>query len=131
VAVVKAPDILLPKLSIDYHKWAVIACDQFTSEKAYWNQVHQLVDNVPSTYHIILPEAYLDMGFETRIKSVNENMDLYLRSDLFIQKKGLVLVDRTTPFQPHRLGFVCIIDLDEYQYEEGIKGKISLPRKQS
>ncbi|MBE0663976.1 MAG: DUF1015 family protein, partial [Bacteroidales bacterium] len=80
VAVVKAPDILLPKQSIDYHKWAVIACDQFTSEKAYWNQVHQLVDNVPSTYHIILPEAYLDMGFETRIKSVNENMDLYLRS---------------------------------------------------
>jgi len=129
VAVVKAPDILLPKPSIDYHKWAVIACDQFTSEKAYWNQVHQLVDNVPSTYHIILPEAYLDMGFETRIKSVNENMDLYLRSDLFIQKKGLVLVDRTTPFQPHRLGLVCMIDLDEYQYEEGRKGKIVASEK--
>jgi len=127
--VVKAPEILLPKPGIDYHKWAVIACDQFTSEIAYWNQVHQLVDNVPSTYHLILPEAYLDMGFETRIKSVNENMDLYLRNNLFQKHTGLVLVDRTTPFQPHRLGLVVMIDLDEYQYQEGVKGQVVASEK--
>ncbi len=122
--VVSCPELLLPKESIDYHKWAVIACDQFTSEKNYWYQLHQLVDNVPSSYHIILPEAYLELGFETRIKTVNENMDLYLRSEIFVERKGLVLVDRLTPFHPRRLGLVLTIDLETYEYEEGKQGRI-------
>ena len=31
-------DILLPK-NADMEKWAVIACDQFTSDQAYWDRV--------------------------------------------------------------------------------------------
>ena len=31
-------DILLPK-NVDMSKWAVVACDQFTSEPEYWERV--------------------------------------------------------------------------------------------
>jgi hypothetical protein len=31
-----APEILLPKVE-DLSAWACIACDQFTSEKEYWD----------------------------------------------------------------------------------------------
>ncbi len=129
MALIEAPEILLPKPSIDLHKWACIACDQFTSEIEYWNAVHQLVDNVPSTYHLILPEAYLDMGFETRIKTVNENMELYLRSGLFQKRKGLILVDRKTPLNPQRTGLMVLIDLDSYEYAEGREGRIVASEK--
>ena len=32
---VAVPKILLPK-KIDLQKWAVIACDQYTQDRAYW-----------------------------------------------------------------------------------------------
>ena len=33
---VKPASILLPKSGTDMHKWAVVACDQFTSQPEYW-----------------------------------------------------------------------------------------------
>ena len=36
---VQIADILLPEKSIDPQKWAVIACDQFTSQPEYWQSV--------------------------------------------------------------------------------------------
>jgi len=56
---VKKPNVLLPKQEIDHNKWAVIACDQFTSEPEYWEEVAEIVGDSPSTYRIILPEVYL------------------------------------------------------------------------
>ena len=50
-------DILLPK-SADMHRWAVIACDQFTSDNAYWQRVADTVGEEKSTLHMILPEAH-------------------------------------------------------------------------
>ena len=49
-------DILLPK-DQDMRKWAVVACDQFTSEPEYWQAVEQTVGDAPSTLRLILPEA--------------------------------------------------------------------------
>ena len=40
---VAIPDILLPRPSVDLHRWAVIACDQFTSQPDYWQRVEGLV----------------------------------------------------------------------------------------
>ena len=51
-------DILLPK-DQDMTKWAVVACDQFTSEPEYWQAVEQTVGDAPSTLRLILPEANL------------------------------------------------------------------------
>ena len=56
---VRVPEVLLPVKGIDLHKWAVIACDQFTSQPEYWEQVAETVGDAPSTFHLILPEAWL------------------------------------------------------------------------
>ncbi len=124
------PKILLPRKSINMEKWAVIACDQFTSEPEYWAEIKKIVDNVPSTYHLILPEAYLDENdMEYKIERVNYNMKLYLTNQIFDEYEGFILIDRKTPFIKRRLGLVIAIDLEEYQYLPGQKGKIRATEK--
>ncbi|MDT8336459.1 MAG: DUF1015 domain-containing protein [Candidatus Izemoplasmatales bacterium] len=125
MSVVVTPKILLPINSINKEKWAVIACDQFTSEPEYWDKLKAYVDNVPSTYHLILPEAYLDHDMKHKINKVNYNMDLYLKNHMFEEHEGFILVERQTPYVNRRLGLVLSIDLEEYEYEPGKKGKIA------
>jgi len=129
MASIVTPNILLPVSSIDKEKWAVIACDQFTSEPEYWDELKVLVDNVPSTFHLILPEAYLHDDPAHRVEKVNYNMNLYLKNHLFEEHKGFVLVERQTPHVKRRLGLVVAIDLEQYQYEEGKVGKIKATEK--
>jgi len=129
MSVVVTPKILLPIESINKEKWAVIACDQFTSEPEYWDKLKSYVDNVPSTYHLILPEAYLDSEMKHKISRVNDNMDLYLKNSLFEEHEGFILVERKTPFVERRLGLVLAIDLEAYEYEPGKKGKIAATEK--
>ncbi|XMB72587.1 DUF1015 domain-containing protein [Mycoplasmatota bacterium WC30] len=123
------PNILLPIKNIDMKKWAVIACDQFTSEPEYWDKLKSIVDNVPSTYHLILPEAYLDSDMKHKVDKVNSNMQLYLTHNMFEEHEGFILVERKTPFVKRRLGLVIAIDLDEYQYEPGKVGRIRATEK--
>ncbi|MDC7243794.1 MAG: DUF1015 domain-containing protein, partial [Sphaerochaetaceae bacterium] len=129
MAFIKKPKVLLPIKSIDMEKWAVIACDQFTSEPEYWDEVKTLVDNVPSTYHLILPEAYLEHDMKHNIDRVNRNMNLYLTHNLFEEHEGFVLVERKTPHVKRRLGLVIAIDLEEYEFEPGKCGKIRATEK--
>ena len=129
MSAVVTPKILLPIDSINKEKWAVIACDQFTSEPEYWDKLKMYVDNVPSTYHLILPEAYLDGEIKHKITKINYNMDLYLKNNMFEEHEGFVLVERQTPFVERRLGLVIAIDLDMYEYEPGKKGKIAATEK--
>jgi uncharacterized protein (DUF1015 family) len=129
MSLVVKPKILLPMDSIDKEKWAVIACDQFTSEPEYWDRLKIYVDNTPSTLHMILPEAYLDGEIQHKINKINENMNLYLRSKMFIEKEAMILVERETPHVKRRLGLVLAIDLDEYEYEPNKKGKIAATEK--
>ncbi len=126
---IKTPNILLPIKSIDMEKWAVIACDQFTSEPEYWDELKTIVDNVPSTYHLILPEAYLEHDMKHNIDKVNQTMQRYLTNHLFDEYKGFILVERKTPFVKRRLGLVIAIDLDEYEYEPDQPGRIRATEK--
>lgn len=126
---IKAPKILLPIKSIDMEKWAVIACDQFTSEPEYWDELKAIVDNVPSTYHLILPEAYLEHDMKHNIDKVNQTMQRYLTNHLFEEHEGFILVERKTPFVKRRLGLVIAIDLDEYEYEADKSGRIRATEK--
>ena len=41
-------NILLPKKGTDMTKWAVVACDQFTSQPEYWQAVEDTVGDAPS-----------------------------------------------------------------------------------
>ena len=80
IKTVKAPHILLPKKGVDMMKYAVIACDQYTSNLGYWNSLKDEVGNAPSTFHMIYPEAYLEnTDKESYIAGINKNIENYLR----------------------------------------------------
>ena len=110
-------DILLPKKEIDYTKWAVIACDQFTSEPEYWQAVKEYVDEAPSTLDLIFPEADLPDVNVHRIDWIHHCMNNYLIRDLFDEyRKSYVYVERTLADGSLRCGIVGMVDLEEYDY---------------
>ena len=90
----KAADILLPKKGIDCEKWAVVACDQYTSQPEYWESLSEYVGDSPSTLRLIYPEVYLETGDkEAIISSINENMNKYLKEGVFtLYKDSFILV---------------------------------------
>ena len=111
------PTILLPKEVTS--TWSVVACDQYTSEPAYWDEVAKLVGDDPSTLHIIFPEVFLDdEGKEERIKDINMHMRQYLADDLFEKHEGFVLVKRETSTGV-RTSIIVALDLEAYSYEKG------------
>lgn len=112
-------DIMIPKAGTDLTKWAVVACDQYTSEPEYWEQVAQYVNDAPSTLHLIYPEVYLEEAEpRKRIQSINETMEAYLKADLFTTYPDcFFLVHRTTENCPGgRWGLLVTLDLEHYDY---------------
>ena len=76
-------NILIPE-NVDYSKWSVVACDQYTSEQDYWDSVKENVGDAPSTLNIIYPEIYLQRpDKDERIKNIHKNMEDYQKSGLF------------------------------------------------
>ena len=116
--VFQSANILLPKEN--FEKWAVVACDQFTSQPEYWQEVEQIVGETPSTLRITLPEAYLEEGnTEERIAKVNENMLAYQTQGVLQQyDDAMILVHRTTE-SGTRKGLVGKIKLSDYDYHKG------------
>ena len=113
------PEILLPKAGIDLKKWAVIACDQFTSEPEYWHRVEELVGNEPSTLNLIYPEVYLgEKDPEARISRIRKHMNRYLEEGVFEKVEGLIYVERHTG-QHTRKGLMACLDLDRYDFRKG------------
>ena len=118
---IKAPHILLPKEGVDMSKYAVIACDQYTSNLEYWNSLKEYVGDEVSTFHMIYPEAYLEnTDADEYIANINKNIDRYLKnSDLVDIGECFILVERVTSYGIRRLGLVLSIDLEDYSYERG------------
>ena len=113
----KATDILLPKTA-EMEKWAVIACDQFTSDKAYWKRVRKMAENVPSTLHMILPEAELADATDATVDNINACMDQYLNEGVFQQyPDSFVYIERTLVSGAIRQGIIGAVDLEHYHYE--------------
>ncbi len=121
---VQVADVLLPKPGIDLQKWAVIACDQFTSQPDYWEKVSALVGESPSTFHLILPEVYLGTPEESRrIHGAQEAMRRYLEADLFETYTGLIYVERTLGEKTRR-GLILALDLERYEFTPGAQSLI-------
>jgi hypothetical protein len=113
------PEILLPKAGVDLTKWAVIACDQYTSEPEYWRKAADLVGDAPSTLKIIYPEVYLnEKNPEARIARIRASMDRYLAQDLFVEAEGFVYVERTVAGHT-RKGLMVCLDLEQYDFHKG------------
>ena len=120
---VGVPKILLTKDGINLNKWAVVACDQFTSEPEYWHEVEKYVGESPSTLKITLPEIYLESEDKSeRIAKTVTEMKKYLDEETLEEKfEGFVLVDRKTKNAESRKGLVVALDLEKYEYMKGSK----------
>lgn len=124
----KAADILLPqgKSSEDLSKWAVVACDQYTSEPEYWEDVKGIVGDEKSALNLILPEVYLESSdVDERIEKIHRTMEEYVNSDTFKEyKNSMVYVERIQSDGELRAGIVGAIDLEQYNYEKGSKSPV-------
>jgi len=127
----KKTNILIPKKSVDMHKWSVVACDQYTSEPAYWNEVNEIVGDNPSTVKVTLPEIYLEEpDVEERIKNINANMKEYLEQNIFDEYENTMLyIERTQLDGKIREGIIGVVDLEDYSYEKGSQTLIRATEK--
>lgn len=126
----KAGDILLPKKSIDMSKWSVVACDQYTSEKEYWDKLDCFVGKEPSTLRITLPEIYLEDHLEERIKKINKTMSDYLKQDIFDEYKDAIFyIQRKQEDGKVREGLIGVVDLEAYDYNPGSSSLIRATEK--
>jgi len=109
-------EILLPKK--DFEKWSVIACDQYTSDKAYWDDVEKIVGETPSTLRITLPEIYLEENdVDSRISRINETMGKYVENGVFnVIPNTFVYTERVLATDAVRHGIIGAIDLEAYDF---------------
>ncbi|MGE5249727.1 MAG: DUF1015 domain-containing protein [Bacteroidota bacterium] len=116
---VQIPQVYLPKAGTDLQKWAVIACDQFTSEPEYWRQVEQIVGDAPSTFNLTFPEVYLGAPGEAQhIQTIQAAMQKYLAEGILQPHDGLIYVERSVGSRM-RKGLVISLDLEAYDYTKG------------
>ena len=122
---VKIPKILLPK-NLQISTWATIACDQFTQDRGYWNQVYSIVGSKPSTVKITFPEVYLpDPDRKERIQNIKKEMNSYISEGIFSPpKEAAVYLERTTKYGRVRKGLVVTVDLDTYEWKPFSKALI-------
>ena len=121
----KRANILLPK-NAEMEKWAVVACDQYTSEPEYWKEVENIVGDAPSTLKITLPEIYLEQdNVAERIANINKEMDHLLSTDFFkTLDNSLIYLERTGADGKVRKGLIGMVDLEDYSYEKGSQSLI-------
>ena len=121
---IQVADLLLPKPGLNLTQWSVIACDQFTSQPEYWENVKKIVGNSPSTLNLILPEVYLGKPEEEKQTALtHQKMAEYLAGNVFVEKEGIVLVERKVDNKT-RHGLVLALDLEQYDYNKGSKSLI-------
>lgn len=115
----RLPKILIPSESVNMEKWSVIACDQYTSDSEYWEEVEKIIGSAPSALRLFLPEVYLGTSKEKRISaSIFREMKSYLRSGILTElEPGFIYVRRTTSYGNVRNGLISCIDLEKYSYD--------------
>ena len=113
-------DILLPD-NTDMEKWAVVACDQYTSQPDYWDETAKIVGNSPSTLNYILPEIFLQNDdVNERIGKINSSMEQAISKNVFKEyKDAMIYLERVQDDGEVRAGIVGCIDLEDYDYKKG------------
>ncbi len=119
-------DILIPNKNVNMEKWAVIACDQYTSEPEYWNKVYENVADSPSSLSLILPEIYLENDdVADRIENIHKSMDKYINDGIFTEyKNSMIYVERIQSNGILRKGIIGAIDLEEYDFSKGSTSQV-------
>ena len=121
----KTSDLMIPGKGVDLSKWAVVACDQYTSEKDYWEDVDRIAGKDPSTLRLIFPECYLDDGDgDQRIGAINRTMDSYVKDQLFDTYRDCFFLVKRTCGSACRWGLMASLDLDRYSWEKDSRSLI-------
>ncbi|MBW2457232.1 MAG: DUF1015 domain-containing protein, partial [Deltaproteobacteria bacterium] len=116
--------VLLPKEGTDWAKWAIVACDQYTSEPEYWEEVGGIVGESPSTLRLIYPEVFLgEDNPEARIKAIRQKMEEYVDQGTIASRDGMVYLEREIEGKTRR-GIVLCVDLDCYDFTKGSESLI-------
>lgn len=125
---VNIPEILMPYDSVDYSRWAVVACDQYTSQPEYWESVEKIVGEDKSTLKLVFPEVYLEESEDEivkRINTVNNTMKEYINEGVLVpQKPGFIYAERTTEHSGTRKGLMIAVDLERYDFNKDSKSLI-------
>ena len=101
--------ILLPAEQIPLEQWGCVACDQFTSDRSYWERAAEAAAGSPSALNLILPEVYLEESdVPARVAKIHETMEDYAHNVLTRVRQGLV----------------GKIDLEAYSYAQGARPAI-------
>ncbi|MDD6269104.1 MAG: DUF1015 domain-containing protein [Oscillospiraceae bacterium] len=119
-------DILIPKKECDFSKWAVVACDQYTSEPEYWDDVYNEVGDADSALNLILPEIYLENeDVDSRISAIHRCMEKYIEKDIFEKySNSVIYTERTQSNGILRQGIIGKIDLEEYDFSKGSTSQV-------
>ena len=106
-------NILLPQ-DCGLTKWAVVACDQYTSQPEYWERVDQFVGDAPSTLRLILPESKLESEHvEEEIQKINQTMEQYLEEGRLRElEDAMIFLERKLSNGKTRLGLIGKLDLE-------------------
>lgn len=113
---VRVPRVLLPQASVDAHRWAVIACDQFTSQPDYWDEVERIVGDAPSTLRMVFPELHLGApDVAERVLACQKAMRDYLATGLLEPHDAIVYVERGVSGGVQK-GLVVELDLEGYDF---------------
>ena len=113
-------NILLPQ-DCGLTKWAVVACDQYTSQPEYWQRVDNYVGDAPSTLRLILPESKLESdNVDQEIQKINQTMEEDLAEERLRELEDvMILLERKLSSGKTRLGLIGKLDLEQYSYEKG------------
>ena len=140
---IAVPEILFPKKGTDLTKWATIACDQFTSQPEYWDEVSKTVGDAPSTLNMQMPEAWLaekankSLGLSdiseasgaakkhiSHESAIPETMERYLSDGTLTElPEGFIFIKRQTSAGTRR-GLLALFDLEKYEWRPGNKALI-------
>jgi len=122
-------EILIPSIE-NMEAWSVVACDQFTSERDYWERVAERTSEALSTFHMIMPEAFLnEVSPLDAAVSAAAVMEKYIDADVFeALPDSFVYVEREVTGGVRR-GLVGAIDLEAYDYSPEAKARIRASEK--
>ena len=121
---IEIPRLLFPnREKVDLEKWATIACDQYTSQPDYWEEVESFVGDAPSTLNLMMPEAWLnDPERKAHQDAIPSKMQEYLDEGYLEElAPGFMFIHRQMSTGNYRRGLLVLLDLDKYDYDPSKK----------
>ena len=132
------PELIIPNRRTDNTKYACVACDQYTSQPEYWDEVKEYVGKEVSTLYFTMPEVWLDkktgepltQEYQDHRDLIPANMKFFLvNGSLDELDPGMIYVKRTLSEGEIRHGLMLAVDLECYDSRSDSKALIKATEK--